>query len=215
MDRVRSARPRRRVPRTRLPIHRRILSDPAALRRWLLVLALAAAAAGLVGSVVSRAEAARHRWGETRQVLVTARAVEPGDSLSSAVTVAEWPVALVPSKALTDLPTGARAATAVGQGVAVTPEAVDDPRGPGGDGRRIALPVGPAPIPVEPGDRVEVWATTDPSLAGGSLATRRVATDATVTSADDTAVVVSVSPEDVPDVAEAAALATVTLVAMG
>lgn len=216
MDRVRAPLARRRVPRTRLPLHRRILADPSLLRRWLLVVALAAITAGLVGTVLSRAEAARRRWGATRPVLVTTRPIAPGEAVGSAVAIVQWPVAVVPPDAIADLPAEATAAADLAQGVAVTAESFRDPAGPGSeDGRRIALAVGPAPIPLAPGDHVEVWATVDPSLAGGTLSTRRVAADATVASADDTVVVISVTPDDVPDVAEAAALATVTLVAVG
>ncbi len=54
------------------------------------------------------------------------------------------------------------------------------------------------------------------SLVGdGGLSTRRLATGAVVSSADHTVVVVAVAPDEVADLAEAAALATITLVAVG
>ena len=52
MGRIRAS-----VPRSRLPLHRRPFADPAALRRWLLVVALAAS----TGLLVSRAVTAANR----------------------------------------------------------------------------------------------------------------------------------------------------------
>ena len=63
-----SPRPDRR-PSGRLPLHRLVLADPAAFRRWLLVVALAAITAASINHLVSKAAEARHRWGDTRTVL--------------------------------------------------------------------------------------------------------------------------------------------------
>lgn len=211
MGRVRSS-----VPRSRLPLHRRPLADPRALRRWLLVALLAAVTAAITGSVLSRAESARSRWGSTRPVLVTDRAIEAGDPLAGAVTEARWPRALVPDDALTRLPDEAVAAGPVAAGSAVAGMLVaerGDPVGP--DRRRVALPVGVARLPVAAGDRVDVWATVDPSISGTRLSTSRVAVGAVVTEAGAEAVVVAVAADEVPAVAEAAALATVTVVGAG
>ena len=207
MGRVRSS-----IPRTRLPLHRRLLADPAAARRWLVVIALATATAGLTCRFLAGAETSRRSWGHTRTVLVVDRAVETGEPLAGAVTAARWPVALAPDGVVADLPDGARASGPLGPGSPVTDAVVADSL-PGGDGRRrVAVPVGATRLPLEPGDRVDVWASIDPSLAGGELATRRVATDATVTSTGEATVVVAVDPDEVAPVAEATALATVTLV---
>lgn len=212
MGRVPVLRPRRRVPRARLPLHRRLLADPVSLRRWLLVAALAIVAAALTGSVLSSAEAERRQWGETTTVWVTTRAVAPGEVLAGATRAAIWPTALVPTGATGPVEDQTVATQSIGVGLPVTADAIGTVRD---DRRHVALPVGSAPMPVAPADEVEVWATTDPSLSDSSLATRRIAADARVVSADDRAVVVSVSPDDVADVAEAAALATVTVVAVG
>ncbi len=194
-----------------------MLADPAALRRWLVVIALALLTAATTGRVVGAAEDARHRWGETRAVLVASRAVAGGASLAGATTAARWPIALIPDGALddpNDLPPHARAAGPIAVGrplssVDVAPPADDPERG-----WRVALLPGTAPLPVEPGDRVDVWATTDPSLAGGRPATRRLARGATVVSADEAAVVVAVAEDEVADLAEATSLSTVTVVAV-
>lgn len=215
MGRVRPPRPRRRIPRSRLPLHRRLLADPAGLRRWLLVLALATTTAILTGSVLARADRARHRWGETAPVLVADRTLEPGDRLTDAVSTKRWPLALVPPDAASTVAPEATASRTIGPGIAITTDALDPPGPEASDRRRIALPVGAAPLPVTAGDRVEVWTTVDPSLAGGELSTRRVATEAVVASAGERSVVVAVAVDDVAAVTEAAALATVTLVGVG
>lgn len=207
---------RRRLPRSRPALHRRLLADPAALRRWLLVAVLAATTAVATGATLSAAEAERARWGTTRPVLVAGEAIEAGDRVAGSVDLADWPEALVPAGALGTVPEGARAAGPIGTGTPLTEAAVvggDGALGPGGDRHRVAVAVGAARLPLQRGDHVDVWATVDPSLAGGELTTRRVATGAVVTSAGSRAVVVAVTGTEVHDVTEAVALATVTLTA--
>jgi hypothetical protein len=186
------------------------------LRRWLLAVALAVTTAAVIGSVVDRAQAVRHRWGPTRAVLVLDHPVDAGDPLAGASAPARWPAALVPDGALAHLPAGARAAAPATAGSPLTRAAVasDDP-GTGSGRRRVALPAGSARLPLQRGDRVDVWATTDPSLTDGGLATRRVAVGALVVAEGGRTVVVAVEPGEVADVAGAAALATLTLVGTG
>jgi hypothetical protein len=199
------------VPRHRLPLHRRVLADPAALRRWLLVIALALAAASITWRVVAAAEDARAAWGTTRSVLVTEAPVAAGEPVD-AVVERRWPVALAPPDALGTLPTDARAAGPLAPGVPLTASALAA-RGTDLDRSRMALPAGANPLPLDPGDRVDVWTTVDPSLTGAAPTTRRVAADVTVVTADPDTVVVAVDHEEVAAVAEAVALATLTLVA--
>ena len=209
-----SPRPDRR-PSSRLPLHRLVLADPAAFRRWLLVVALAAITAASINHLVSKAAEARHRWGDTRTVLVTRHNVEPGQKLADVVSSAQWPVGLIPKGAITRLPADARSLVALAVGMPLTDAALAG-NGPGLVGRtRVALPAGAARLPLTQGEQVDVWATVDPSLAGGELTTRRIAVAAVVTSVSPTTVVVAVKPREVPGVAEAAALATVTLAATG
>ena len=66
MDRARTF-----IPRSRVPLHRRAFLEPAALRYWLGVVALAVVLAGLVHRATSDAEAQQRRWGTTGDVLVT------------------------------------------------------------------------------------------------------------------------------------------------
>lgn len=201
------------IPRHRLPLHRRALADPSVVRRWALVAVLAIAAGALTARVVGAAEAARADWGETRTVLVTERSVATGEPVE-AVTQ-RWPVALAPPDALTQVPDSARAAGPLGPGMPLTATAIDGADGTRPDGVRLALPAGTHPLPLEPGDRLEVWTTVDPSLTGSAATTRRVAADVVVADVDATTVVVSADRADVAALAEAVTLATITLVATG
>lgn len=211
MGRVRSP-----IPRSRLPLHRRAVADPAVFRRWLLVVALATLTALLTNRLLTETGRTRERWGRTRPVLVLRHPVAAGDPLAGSVETVRWPVALTPRRAVTTLPSEARAAGPLDRGAPVTAAAVAPADlGRSGDRRRVAVPVGAARLPLARGDRVDVWATVDPSLTRGRLATRRIADDAIVASAGNRSVVVAVDPREVADVAEAAALATVTLVATG
>lgn len=216
MGRARS-RHRPPPPRSTVPLHRRITLDPAALRSWLLIGAAAVVVAALVGHVVSQAEAARRRWGETRPVLVADRAIAVGGHLRGATSWHRWPVAVLPKGALRALPQGARAGVAMSPGSVLTRASVRrvvGDRGGGGDRRRLAVPLGAARPQLRIGDRVDVWATTDPSLSNGHLSTNRVADTAVVTSIDDRSATVAVKPAEVPAVAEATSVATITLVVL-
>jgi hypothetical protein len=208
---------RARIPRSRATVAHRLLADPSVLHRWLLAAALAVVAAAVVGSVVDRAQATRDRWGPTRTVLVLDRAVRAGDPLAGATEAARWPASLVPRGALDHLPAGARAAGPATAGTPLTRAGLAPRLGGLGAGRRrIALPAGSARLPLRPGDRVDLWATTDPSLTeDGTLSTHRVAIGAAVIASSERTVVVAVEPREVADVAAAAALATVTVVATG
>lgn len=201
---------RRRLPRSRVPLHRRIRQDPAGVRHWLLVGALAWLLASVVGHALDRAEAARERWGPTEAVWVADRPVRTGDRIDGAVRAARWPAALVPDAAVSQIPSGARAAGPIDPGTAITGAVI-------GDGRRerrtVAVPLGDARLPVREGDRVDVWATGDPATAtDGRAAARRVASGARVASASDRSVVLEVDPAQVERLAAAAATATITLV---
>lgn len=204
-----------RRPRSRLPLHRRPFADPVAYRRWLVAGALALAVAMATSHLLSTAAAARHRWGDTRTVLVTRHPVKAGDGLTGATEKMQWPIALIPEGTLTRLPTDARSVGALAGGMPITEAALVRAGGGGRDRKRIAVATNNARLPLRPGDRVDVWATVDPSLAGTDLTTRRIAVAALVTSATPRTVVVAVRAREVPGVAEAVALATVTLAASG
>ena len=138
-----------------------------------------------------------------------------GDPVGGAVRVATWPLGLVPDGSfdrVDAVPDGAAAAGPLAPGTPLTDVAVitsaDVPTRP-----RVAVPAGLAVLPLFSGDRVEVWATVVAGGPDGGAGTRRVTEGATVVAADGETVVLSVDADDIAAVAEAAALATVTLVA--
>ncbi|MEO6987377.1 MAG: SAF domain-containing protein [Aquihabitans sp.] len=210
MGRVRSS-----VARHRLPILQRLLLDPRSLRRWVLVALAATVTAFMVAQVVVRAEHARTRWGTRQTVLVVADPVPAGQPVGPALRAEEWPIMLVPVGAFDRLDAVPDGATALGPLAAGTPltdvavtGAVDGATRP-----RVAVPSGLAVLPLSVGDTVEVWATVVSVDPGAGPTTRRVTEGATVVTTDDETVVLTVEAHDIEAVAEAAALATVTLVA--
>lgn len=204
---------RRRILRSRVPLHRRLRQDPAAARHWLLVIVLAWLLASLVGQALERADQARARWGRTSAVWVADQPVRAGAPLAGALRHRRWPAALVPPAAIGEVPAGARAAGPIDAGTAVTGAMVEATVA---ERRTVAIPVDGARLPVHEGDRVDVWATADPAVAAeGTPATHRVASGARVVSSSDAAVVLAVAPGQVAEVAEAAATASVTLVGGG
>jgi Flp pilus assembly protein CpaB len=159
---------------------------------WLLVGLFAAMTAGFVVQRTSAADAARRGWGDQRAVLVATRDLAPGEALREADTrVEHWPITLVPTDALAELGEGGLVSASIGAGepivrrrlgrVGVGPVAGLLPPGT----RGVVLPTGDLPLPVRPGDLVDVVATA----AGGTGET--VASAAVIVRADERAVVVA------------------------
>lgn len=169
----------------------------------------------MVAQVVVRAEQTRARWGTRQTVLVVADPVPAGQPVGPALRTEAWPVTLVPDGSFDRFDAVPDAAIAVGPLAAGTPltdvavTAPDD----GATRPRVAVPSGLAVLPLSVGDTVEVWATVVSGGPGAGPTTRRVTEGATVVTTDDETVVLTVEPHDIEAVAEAAALATVTLVA--
>ncbi|MEZ5138424.1 MAG: SAF domain-containing protein [Acidimicrobiales bacterium] len=207
-------RPRHRIARSRVPRRLRLLLDPAALRHWLLVLAVAALVAGIVGRSLGAAERARRRWGTTVAVVVAARDLEPGEALDgAALRTVRWPRALRPDAALRAPPAeGSTAGEALTGGMPIGAAQVRSPTHLD-DLRTVAIPVDGAALPVRVGDVVDVWAVADPTagLDGGADA-RRVAIDAEVVVQTEAAVVLALDGGDVEATAAAAATSVVVLV---
>ena len=200
---------RRRLPRARVPWVRRIGRDPAALRRWLVVGALAWCLAALVTRALDRAEQAEQRWGRTTSVWVTEVPLRAGEPFAGRIHRIHVPAALVPSAAAAGSLGGTRAAGPIDAGSVVTGRMVERPGGPR---RTVAVPLADAHLPVQEGDRVDVWATTDPATEEtGTATTRRIAVAARVVATGDGSVVLEVAPAQVAALTEAAATATVTL----
>jgi Flp pilus assembly protein CpaB len=178
---------------------------------WLAAIALAAVTANAITSALNRAEAARAGWGETRSVVVAQRRLDVGVVVRNGdVTIASWPAALVPRGAAAD------AGDAVGRTVVevIEPDepmlvgrlAPDGLRGvaalvPSG-WRALALPVGPAALPLSVGDRVDLVAAvggTDP--AASQSPSFVLADNALVVAVDERSVTVAVRADDAPRVA--------------
>jgi hypothetical protein len=199
--------------RSRPPLHRRLLADPTALRYWVAAACAAALAGSSVADAADRATQARRSWGASEAVLVVAREVGPGQPLAGAVARRSWPEAMVPTRSVRSLPEGATAAVALDPGTALTEGLVRRPGSTATNGWRISLALPEVHLAVQVGDRVDVW-TTDVDLPGiEEAAAARVARRATVIEVDDASVTVAVTAEEVPDLARAAALAPVVLVA--
>lgn len=200
--------------RSRVPLHRRLLADPTALRYWLGVAVAALVVGGAVAQALSSADHARARWGETRPVLVTTRALATGEDLDGAVRLERWPAALVPDGALSKVVADGWARGPLTAGSPVTDAAVGR-RGHGDlRGRRtVAVPLDASPSGLRRGDRVDLWASADPSVAAeGQPITQRVAVAAVVASVGDATLALAVQPDEVADVTDALALATVAVV---
>lgn len=196
------------VVRARSPLARRAARDRAAAA----VLALAVAVA--VGTVVSRAEAERARWGRSVPVAVARRALEAGTELGvDDVELRSWPMTLVPDGALSSPPLGRRVASGLVRGEPIVRSRLA-PTGAGstaamvGEGRAaVSVPLGPAAPRVEPGDRVDVlapagvtepWAGT-PDGGGAEV----VAAHAQVVALDDDHATIVVAREELERTAAA------------
>lgn len=199
--------------RSRVPLRRRPMPPRSGLR-WSIVAMLTVALVVLTSGVLSRAETARRRWGTTVPVLVTSRPVPAGAPFTGSVEVRSYPRALVPDGALDDpddIPKGAVATSPHPAGEALTRTAVA-PGVQASGGPLVAVATTGARPRLKVGDRVSLWATYDPSLARGRATTSIVTAGATVVVTAADSIVVEVHAEDVRDVVEATALATVTVV---
>jgi len=178
---------------------------------WVAAIALAVVTANTVTSALHRAETARDAWGEARSVVVARHRLDVGDIVRTGdVTVERWPAAMTPRGAFGDAAdaTGRTVVEVVEPGEAVLAGrlAPDGLRGvaalipPGW--RALALPVGPAALPLSVGDRVDLVAAVDGTDANVSRAPSFVLADnALVVALDDQSVTVAVRADDAPRVA--------------
>ncbi len=208
---------RRRVGRSRVPLHRRVLGARSALGYWTAVLVLALATATIVSRLVSRVAAAERRFGSTRPVLVTTKSLQTGEPVTpTVVRLEDRPVSQLPSGALARLPVQALASGPVAHGEVLTEARLASRSTSAGGtaaGRAvIAVPLGDAPLALHRGDHVDVYATYDPALVpAGSAPTARVAEGAEVVRAGRTSISVSIRRTGAPALAAAVARSTVTV----
>lgn len=165
---------------------------------WFAVLTLAAVTALVVGTVQSRADAAKRAWGTARPVAIATHDLEAGSVLrADDIAIADWPVAITPPGAIEVAPVGRTLVSAVGRGEAITrgrvaPEGVHGLAAlvPAG-WRAVAIAVPTATVPLQRGDAVDLLATA----ADGSV-TGTIAEAAIVLAADERAVTVAL-PKDI------------------
>ena len=205
---------RRRIGRSRIPLRRRVLMARASAAYWVAVLLLALITATVLLRVMDRAASAERRLGPVRRVLVTSAPVRAGQPLTSRNTSREdRPVSQLPQGALDDAPVGASVLGPVARGEVLTRARVQSASMQQPDGTAaIAVPLGQTPLAVQSGDRVDVYATYDPSLVPrGAAATSRVAVRAEVVRAGRTSATVRVPDAEATDLAAAVARATLTV----
>lgn len=194
------------VPRSRVPWHRRLRTDPRAVRRWLVVLALAGATAASVAHAAADGRRARREWGRLVPVLVLVAPVAAEDPLDAAAVLRDWPATLAPDGVLTRLPPGARARLALPAGTPLTAALLAAAPGRDRSDRPVvAVPRLPASPAVAVDDRVDLW-----DVSG--VRARVVSRGAWVTVVRGEAVEVAVAADDLDDVVGAVALEAVVLV---
>jgi Flp pilus assembly protein CpaB len=186
------------------------------LVHWLLI-GLAALLTGVyVYSRAAGAEAARHRWGTAREVVVAVHDLAAGHRVEPEdVRRQSWPVALVPPGALSSRDEGGVVSAPVMAGEPVVrrrlgragagPVAAGLPAGR----RAVTIPVGDAPPPVVVGDQVDLVA------AGSALEAQVVARGASVVALRERAVVVAVTTDELPAVAGGLVGGTVVMAVSG
>ena len=200
---------------------RRLARSPLAY--WVAVVALAACTAFTIAGQVDMAEAQATRYGRLRPVVLATRAVELGAVVGPAdVVVRAMPAAFLPEGALaaTGDVVGRTVVVPVFRGAAVLAAnlAPDGLEGLAAllpaDARAVAVPTGPASVPLRRGDRVDVLATFDPPPAGQEP-TFPVAEAALVVDVGPEAVSLAVAAGEARRVAYAVAAGVVTLALTG
>ncbi|MBV9951133.1 MAG: hypothetical protein JO291_04230 [Acidimicrobiia bacterium] len=197
--------------RVALPLRRRL--PRRAIPYWIATLLLALTTGLVADGLLHRAEDAEARWGTTRTVVVSTRALAPGDALAGATVVRQLPSVVVPHGALPALPEGAIALDPMGAGEVVTAARVGGPAAAAVSGRlprdtrAVVIPLEAKGLPVRVGDRVDLLASGsgDPAFDGPSPAATSVpiAARALVVVVRSAALVVALDPTDAVAVAAA------------
>lgn len=205
---------RRRVVRTRVPWHRRLVAARTALAYWVAVVLLCLVTGTVVSRLVARAAAAERRFGVTRSVLVTRRALHAGERVTNVVTRREErPIAQLPAGALRTIPPRASVSGPVARGEVLTAARLER-RGTGAPTGTVAIavPVGDASVLLRPGDRVDVYATYDPTLTPpGTPPTSRVGHGAEVIRTGRRSVTIAARAAEVEALVAAVARSTITV----
>lgn len=214
---------------TRLPSRAALARRPrrrlvVALRRQPVLFWALAGLAGLtayvsVAAALEQTTAGAAAYGELVPVLVATGDLSPGDALDDATSeVRSLPAALVPAGALRALPEDRTVRDAVVAGEAIVGARLA-PDGAVGiaarldpDERAVAVPTDHHRPPFEVGQRVDVLATIDPTLAGGRGPTAPVASGARILDVDESGITVAVHVDDAARLATAMTTSVVTVV---
>ncbi len=167
---------------------------------WLLVGAVALAAAASIHDRVRRLDAEREAWGETRAVWVTSRAVAAGDTIVAVPR--DVPVAMLPDHPAIDVD-GLVARHPIGSGEIVTDVAVAVDRGPAS-----LVPDGWLAVPVVESPRVGAAVGEHVQAASEGFV---IAPEALVVAVFDDVTLVAAPPDAAPLIAAAADAGTITL----
>ncbi len=203
---------------------RRIVS---ALRRQPIVfwaLALVAAATTYLtveGSLSATAEGAE-AYGELVEAVVAVADLDPGSTIGADdVTVALVPGSMHPPDAITEIPIGRDVRHPIVTGEVVAERRLA-PTGAVGiaallePGQRgVTLPLAIHQAPLEPGQRVDVFSTTDPLHDGGRLSTTVVVESVRVLAVDESTVTVAVAADDTANVVAAMTTSIITVAVAG
>ena len=198
---------RRRFHRQRSPVwirRHRVLY-------WIVAIALAAVSGNAIASALAHADAARAAWGDRRSVLVARHRLDFGAVIrADDVGLESWPAAVLPSGVAPGVD------DAVGRTVVevVEPGEVVLRAHLGPDGlhgvaalvppgwRALAVPVGPATLPLSVGDRVDLMAAVDGTDGNATTAPSFVlSAKALVVAVGEQSVTVAVPADDAPRVA--------------
>jgi Flp pilus assembly protein CpaB len=187
------------------------------LVHWLLIGLAAVLTGAFVYSRAAGAEAARHRWGTARDVVVAVHDLAAGHRLEpDDVRREPWPAALVPPGALSSLDEGVVVSAPVMAGEPVVRGRLGRARaGPvaaalAAGRRAVTIPVGDTPSPVVVvGDQVDLVA------AGSPLDAQVVARGASVVDVRERAVVIAVTTDELPAVAGGLVAGTVVVAVSG
>jgi len=185
---------------------------------WVAVGALTVTTAWVASDLVAGARRARDQWGEHRTVLVAARTVAPGELLTDAdVERRDLPLVAIPPGAVHSLDAEVTTVGGILPGEVVVEARLS------GAGQTAFVPAGTAAVavatgvgspPLEPGDRVQLWATADPfgSVAGLPEMAQPVARTGRVLEAGDAQAMIAVDEADLAATTAALARGTVTVV---
>lgn len=186
------------------------------LVHWLLIGLAAVLTGAFVYSRAAGAEAARHRWGTAREVVVAVHDLAAGHRIEpDDVRREPWPAALVPPGALSSLGEGVVVSARVMAGEPVVRGRLGRARaGPvaaalAAGRRAVTIPVGDTPSPVVVGDQVDLV------VAGSPLDAQVVARGASVVAVRDRAVVIAVTTDELPAVAGGLVAGTVVVAVSG